>query len=76
MNDPQTLAKAVKAMQLQGILFLMAGVAFMVVAVLWTKQGRSGAVWIGVGAMFLALGGSALGRAKKLGDSMNQQKQD
>jgi hypothetical protein len=70
MSDQLALAKAMKAMRLQGVLFMMAGLAFMLVSVLQTKQGRSGATWIAIGAVFLALGGAAMGRAKKLAETM------
>lgn len=70
MSDEQGLAKAVKAMRVQGVLFMMAGLAFMLVSVLQTRKGQSGATWIAIGAVFLALGGAAMGRAKKVAESL------
>lgn len=76
MSDQLAMLKAMKAMRIQGVLFMLAGLGFMLVSVLQTKKGESGATWIAIGAVFLALGGAAMGRAKKVAEMMARPQQD
>jgi hypothetical protein len=64
--------KAIRVTQVAGIFNMMTAVAFMVAAMLRSRQGESGAVWIALGAAFIAIGGSALGRAKRMSDKLKE----
>lgn len=68
----QAQLRTIRLTRTAGLFNMMTAVAFMVAALLQSRKGQSGAVWIALGAAFIALGGGALGRAKKLADDMKE----
>jgi len=70
MSDAKPSEGAVIALRRQSVLFMVIAVINMVTAVVQSRSGQSGAVWIAIGATFLALGGAAAGRAKKMAGAL------
>lgn len=64
--------RTIRLTRMSGLFNMMTAIAFMVVAVLQSRKGQSGATWIALGAVFIAIGGGALGRAKKLADDLKE----